>query len=115
MNEELREKQCIPESLADESTREMLAKVREQTRAFLAKKLKVSRETVRRIEKQTDLYISALRSYVEKMGGTLSLIVQFPGKPPVMLAGVSGKEGAKKAKTKAKVTAKSKPAMRRAA
>jgi hypothetical protein len=49
------------------------------------------------------------------MGGTLSLIVQFPGKPPVVLAGVSGKEGAKKAKKKARTTPNSKPRTRRAA
>jgi hypothetical protein len=115
MNEELRDQEAIPESLADESTREMLAKARRQTRAYLARKLKVSKETVRRIEKRTDLYISTLRSYVERAGGTLLLIVKFPGKPPVILAGVGGDSGKKRAKKKAENSSKSKAKTGRAA
>jgi ribosome-binding protein aMBF1 (putative translation factor) len=51
----------VSELLADAATREMLAKVRKRSRASLAKKLKVRKETVRRIEKRTDLYLSTLR------------------------------------------------------
>jgi hypothetical protein len=115
MNEELRDKEYISESLADESTREMLAKVRGQTRAFLAKKLKVSKETVRRIEKRTDLYLSTLRSYVEGVGGELTLMVKFPDRPPVILAGLGENEAEKKAKKRAGTVAKSKAGTRRAA
>jgi hypothetical protein len=106
MNEELRDQEAIPESLADESTREMLAKARKQTRACLARKLKVSKETVRRIEKRTDLYVSTLRSYVERAGGTLLLVVKFPGKPPVILAGVGGDSGKERANNSSKSKAK---------
>jgi hypothetical protein len=51
----------ISELLADTATREMLTKVRKRSRVSLAKKLKVRKETVRRIEKRTDLYLSTLR------------------------------------------------------
>jgi hypothetical protein len=121
MNTEQKDQQGILESQADGPTREMLAKARKQTRAFLARKLKVSKETVRRIEKRTDLYLSTLRSYVEGVGGELTLMVKFPDWPPVILAGLgeSADKVEKKPKRRAVTTAKSKPeskpATRRAA
>ena len=115
MIDELTDQQGIPEALADEPTREMLAKARKQTRAYLAKKLKVTKGTVRRIEKRTDLYLSTLRSYVEGVGGELTLLVRFPDQPPVFLAGLGENETRKKAKKNAGESAKSKVKMRRAA
>ena len=119
MIDELKDQQGIPEALADEPTREMLAKARKQTRAYLAKKLKVTKGTVRRIEKRTDLYLSTLRSYVEAVGGKLSLIVEFPDRTAVTLAGFGDATAAKKKenrpKAKAKTAAKPKPGTRRAA
>ena len=110
MNTEQKDQQGILESQADGPTREMLAKARKQTRAFLARKLKVSKETVRRIEKRTDLYLSTLRSYVEGVGGELTLMVKFPDWPPVILAGLgeSAEKVEKKPKRRAVTTAKSK-------
>jgi hypothetical protein len=58
MTEDQRDEQTIPESLADELTRQKLAKARKRTRAGLVWKLKVSMETVRRSEKHVDLYLS---------------------------------------------------------
>ena len=46
MNDELKDQQGIPEALANEPTREMLAKARTQPCANLAKKLKVSKPPV---------------------------------------------------------------------
>jgi hypothetical protein len=77
--------------------------------------LKVSKEAVSRIEKRADLYLSTLRSYVEGVGGELTLMVKFPYGPPVILTGFGENAESKKAKKKAKIKAKSKPAMRRAA
>jgi hypothetical protein len=114
MNDGLQDQQGIPEAMADEPTREMLAKARKQTRAYLARKLKVNKGTVRRIEKRTDLYLSTLRSYIEGVGGELTLMVKFPDGPPVILTGLGENADSKKPKKKAKITAKSKPAMRRA-
>src|SRR3990167_5913780 len=34
--------------------------------------------SISRIEKQTDMYISTLRSYIEAMGGQLDIIARFP-------------------------------------
>ena len=115
MTEDQRDQQNIPESLADEPTRQKLAKARKQTRAKLARKLKVSKETVRRIEKRADLYLSTVREYAERKGGSLRLRVEFPDQPPVILAGLGGDEGRKTAKKKAGNGAKSKAKTGRAA
>jgi len=55
--------------------------------------------------------------YVEGVGGKLSLIVEFPDHPPVILAGLGedASQGEKKAKKKTTVAPKSKPGKRRAA
>jgi DNA-binding XRE family transcriptional regulator len=55
-----------------------LRKARELTQVQLAEALEVSQPEISRIEKQTDLYLSTLRSYVEAMGGTLVLHAVFP-------------------------------------
>jgi hypothetical protein len=109
MTEEQKDQQGVPESLADESTREKLAKARKRTRASLARKLKVSKETVRRSERRADLYLSILREYVERKGGNLWLKVKFPDRPPVILARLGENTDEKRTKNRRKTTAKSKP------
>ena len=105
--------------LAQEMRAEMnlrdVRRARKLTQARLSKKLKIGQEGVSRIEKRSDLYLSTLRSYVEGVGGELTLMVKFPDRPPVILTGFGEDAESKKAKKKAKITAKSKPAMRRAA
>jgi transcriptional regulator with XRE-family HTH domain len=90
-------------------------RLRKLTQARLSKKLKIGQEGVSRIEKRSDLYLSTLRSYLEGVGGELTLIVKFPDHPPVILAGFGENDESKKAKKKAKITAKSKSTMSRAA
>ncbi|PID35181.1 MAG: hypothetical protein CR964_01040, partial [Rhodobacterales bacterium] len=43
---------------------------------------------VAKYERQSDLLLSTLRSYVAAMGGDLRLMVEFPGKAPVALEGL---------------------------
>ncbi|MFM2042312.1 MAG: hypothetical protein RLY86_888 [Pseudomonadota bacterium] len=50
--------------------------------------LGISQPSVSKIERQTDLYLSTLRRFVEAAGGTLELRVEFPGKPPLRLTGL---------------------------
>ena len=106
--------QMVQEMRAEMNLHEV-RRLRKLTQARLSKKLKIGQEGVSRIEKRTDLYLSTLRSYVEGVGGELTLMVKFPDRPPVILTGFGEKADSKKAKKKAKTTAKSKPAMRRAA
>jgi transcriptional regulator with XRE-family HTH domain len=69
-----------------------LRQLREFTQARLAKKLKIGQEGVSRVEMRSDLYLSTLRSYVEAVGGELTLTVHFPDRQPVVLAGFGEKE-----------------------
>jgi DNA-binding XRE family transcriptional regulator len=88
-------------------------RLRKLTQARLSKKLKIGQEGVSRIEKRTDLYLSTLRSYVEAVGGELTLTVKFPDHAPVILTGLG--EDAGETKKKAKTAPKSKATPRRAA
>ena len=110
--------QLAAEMRAEINLREM-RRLRKLTQTRLSKKLKIGQEGVSRIEKRTDLYLSTLRSYVEAVGGKLSLVVEFPDRPPVILAGLgenTGRgKGGDKAKKRAGSSAKSKAGTRRAA
>ena len=103
--------------IAEELNLRAMRRLRKLTQARLSKKLKIGQEGVSRIEKRSDLYLSTLRSYVEGVGGKLSLIVEFPDRPPVILTGLgeSPDAGEKRSKTKAKPAAKLKAQAPRAA
>ena len=65
-----------------ESLRE-LRRLSRKSQAKIAKKLKISQPAVSKIERQTNMYLSTLRSYVEAMGGELDVIVRLPNRGPV--------------------------------
>jgi transcriptional regulator with XRE-family HTH domain len=96
-----------------------LRRLRRLTQARLSKKLKIGQEGVSRMEKRSDLYLSTLRSYVEAVGGELTLVARFPDRPPVVLSGFGLDEDRAKAKKKtirkAAKSSKSKTKTRRAA
>ena len=75
--------------IAEEMSLRDLRKARRLTQERIAKVLNVGQEGVSRLEKRTDLLISTLRSYVEAMGGSLSLVAKFPDRQPVILAGLA--------------------------
>jgi transcriptional regulator with XRE-family HTH domain len=54
----------------------------------IATSLRISQPSVSKIEKQTDMYLSTLRNYVEAVGGNLELVVRFPQHPPLHLGGL---------------------------
>jgi hypothetical protein len=55
----------------------------------MAKALGIGQDGVSKLEKRVDLMISTLRKTVEAMGGSLSLVAEFPGRDPVILPGIS--------------------------
>lgn len=114
-SEEFRQsvKQRTAELIAEEMNLREVRRLRKLTQARLSKKLKIGQEGVSRIEKRTDLYLSTLRSYVEGVGGELTLTVKFPDHAPVILTGLG--ESAGEAKKEAKTSPKSKATPRRAA
>lgn len=99
------------EMIAEEMHLRELRRLRRLTQARLSKKLKIGQEGISRMEKRSDLYISTLRSYVEGVGGKLSLVVEFPDQPPVILAGLGldEKKEKKKLRTKDANSTKSRP------
>jgi hypothetical protein len=66
--------------VAQEMTMRELRKALKVTQVQLAKKLGVNQE-------RADIHLSTLKRSVEAMGGTLTLIAQFPDRPPVKLTG----------------------------
>jgi hypothetical protein len=56
-----------------------------KAQAHIATALNIKQPSVSKIEKQTDMYLSTLRSYVEAMGGELELIVRLPSRPAMRL------------------------------
>ena len=67
---------------------ESLRELRQATgkaQAEIAAALKIKQPSVSKIEKQADMYISTLRSYVEAIGGELELTVRLPSRPPLRL------------------------------
>lgn len=54
----------------------------------IAAKLGIKQPSVHKIERQTDLYVSTLRRFIEAAGGTLELRVNLPGKKPIRLMGI---------------------------
>lgn len=55
----------------------------------IATALNIKQPSVSKIEKQADMYLSTLRSYVEAIGGKLELTVKLPGRPALRLQGLS--------------------------
>ena len=65
-----------------------LRQLAERSQEEMAVVLKIKQPSVHKIEKQTDLYLSTLRRYVEAAGGTLELRIELPGKGVMHLTGV---------------------------
>jgi DNA-binding XRE family transcriptional regulator len=74
------------ELIAEEMTLRELRKARRLTQVRFAKTLKINQDSVSRLEKRSDLLLSTLRKAVEAMGGTLSLVAEFPDRQPVVLS-----------------------------
>jgi transcriptional regulator with XRE-family HTH domain len=75
--------------IAEEMTLQELRRARKLSQVRVAKKLGIGQEGVSKIEKRADLMISTLRKTVEAMGGSLSLVAQFPDRDPVVLSGIA--------------------------
>jgi hypothetical protein len=65
-----------------------LRKAAGKAQVDIASSLKISQPSVSKIEKQTDMYLSTLRGFVEAVGGDLELVVRFPKQDPLHLSGL---------------------------
>ncbi len=62
-----------------------LRKAAGKAQADIAATLKIKQPTVSKIERQADMYLSTLRSYVEAIGGELDLVVRLPSRRAMRL------------------------------
>jgi DNA-binding XRE family transcriptional regulator len=76
------------ELIAEEMTLRELRKARKLTQVRMAKALGITQDSVSRLEKRSDLLLSTLRKTIKAMGGNLTLIAEFPDRPPVALSGI---------------------------
>jgi transcriptional regulator with XRE-family HTH domain len=81
------------ELVAEEMTLRELRQARKLTQVRVAKALGITQDSVSRLEKRSDLLLSTLRKTVKAMGGNLSLVAEFPDRPPVVLSGISEGDG----------------------
>lgn len=77
------------ELIAEEMTLQQLRRARKLTQVNVAKALGITQDSVSRLEKRSDILLSTLRKTVQVMGGNLSLVAEFPDRPPVVLSGIA--------------------------
>ncbi len=87
--------------IAEEIALQHLRKARRLTQRRMAELLGIGQDSVSRIENRSDLLLSTLKSYVEAMGGSLKLVVEFPDSAAVLTSlGESETEGRHKSADK---------------
>ena len=65
-----------------------LRQLADRSQEQIAQSLGIKQPSVLKIERQTDLYLSTLRRFVEAAGGTLELRIDLPGTGAFTLTGV---------------------------
>src|SRR5450432_2095558 len=89
--------------IAEEMTLQELRRARKLTQVRMAKELGISQDGISKLEKRSDLLLSTLRKTVEAMGGSLSLIAEFPDRQPVLLSGIAEDDPRPKPKSRRRV------------
>ena len=80
--------------IAEEMSLRDLRQALTLTQERMAETLGIGQDGVSRLEKRSDLLLSTLRTYIEAMGGQLSLVAEFPDREPVTLSGLATMETA---------------------
>src|SRR6266496_4173843 len=73
----------------EEKSLQDLRRAHKLTQKRMAEVLGIGQDSVSRLEQRSDLLLSTLRSYVEAMGGRLTLVAEFPDHKPVVLSGIA--------------------------
>jgi len=77
------------EIIAEEMSLRDLRKARKLTQARVAKTLRITQDSVSRLEQRSDLLLSTLRKTVKAMGGDVRIVAEFPDRAPVVLSELS--------------------------
>lgn len=88
--------------LTEYLTLQELRKAKALTQIQLAETLGIQQATLAKYERQSDLLLSTLTSYVRAMGGSLKLMVEFPGQAPIALEGLGDSEEPSRRRRKAR-------------
>lgn len=72
--------------IAKERALAALRQSRKKTQSQIGASLGVGQDSVSRLEARSDVLISTLRTYVEALGGRLTLLAEFPDQEPVVLS-----------------------------
>ena len=67
-----------------------LRRIAGKAQAEIASALNITQPSVSKIEKQRDMHLSTLRSYVEANGGELELMVKLPERPAMQIHPLGG-------------------------
>ncbi|MBN9067624.1 MAG: XRE family transcriptional regulator [Rhizobiales bacterium] len=86
-----------------------------KAQAEIASTLNIKQPSVSKIEKQADMYLSTLKSYVEAIGGQLDLIVRLPSRAPLRIERLGDVVGPKIVSARKADGAPSKPIRKKAA
>jgi DNA-binding transcriptional regulator YiaG len=78
--------------IAEEMSLRDLRRAHKLTQQRMAKALSIGQDGISRLEQRSDLLLSTLRGYIEAMGGSLTLLAEFPDRLPVKLSGISDVE-----------------------
>jgi DNA-binding XRE family transcriptional regulator len=90
---EARAEELIQEELTLRDVRKKMNLTQEE----LADLLDKGQDTISRLERQPDARISTLMEVLRALGGTLRLVAEFPGRPPLTLTGFGDQATKKKA------------------
>ncbi len=71
--------------IAEEMNIRELRRRREISQQIMGQRMGVNQTAVSRMERRNDMQVTTLRSFVEAMGGRLTMLAQFPDQPPVRI------------------------------
>ena len=89
---------------AEEMTMRDLRQAMNLTQKTVARKLKINQDNVSRLEARSDVLLSTLQAYVRSLGGDLTLMAEFPNRPPVLLTGFTALGHKKPSKSRSRVS-----------
>lgn len=75
------------ELIDEELSLRELRRALDKTQVEIAELLGVGQDAVSRYEARTDMLLSTLESYVQALGGQLTIVAEFPNRKPIRLSG----------------------------
>jgi hypothetical protein len=81
----LEDQREVKEAAVQLVTHEYVCRAAGKAHDHLLKELKLDEAAVQHLEKQTDLWLSTVRHYVEEMGGKREVVAHFPDRPPLII------------------------------